>query len=395
MYIDPHIIDEIMHSVSLEEVVRATGFHMRGRGKYRGIEVCPRCGRDWTHIKLNTHRNLFVCMSPSCGWAGNQFHWVMEVEKLSFPEAVKRVAEIGQYPLPSPSDPKRKRYYQCIQAAAAFYAQFSHTYFEKRGIGKELVRKMQLGYAQGGQRLKKHLNRLGYDDEFLLSIRLIREVSPGVFMDTFFKRVIIPIAFHNTIVDLYGRSVIDSDEYKHMYLNGKRIFMGLDDFITKKPAILLEGPFDYLALKQHGIQNVAFIGGAGKFSPFHLQQIKKKQIDTVYIGYDTGDESGAGQEAAIKTGKMLTDAGLNVFVLEMPKGLDVADYLLTHSIEDYRALVERALPFEKYHAFYTLSQLNPQYILEYITNFTAPSPSLVKNGLGVVRLCDIIKHKRT
>lgn len=368
MFVAKEILDELMATVSLEEVVISTGYGVKGSGRSKGIDRCPKCGRDWTHIKINSRRNLFRCMSPSCQWAGNQFHWVMETRGCGFLDAVKYVAALGGFELPQTTKEqweRKQRVQNCLEETVRFYSQFDHEYIGKRGISEETAYECLVGYAPGGTVLKNHLNELGYDDLFLEEVKLIRRVGDYL-MDSFFKRVIVPIYLDNRIVDIYGRSV-EAKGIKHFYLNGQKIFMGYDDIVPGEPILMVEGPFDWLSLKQHKVMNAVCIGGAGKFSSFHVHRLKKKNVPLVYIGYDTGDRNGSGQEGAIEAGLMLQESGVPSKVIQMPVDTDVNKLLQEQSIEAYRKLVREALPFEKYHSFHMLSKIPTAFIHEYLS----------------------------
>ncbi|MBG9564897.1 hypothetical protein ABE38_05585 [Brevibacillus agri] len=373
MFVSRETLDELMATVPLEEVVVATGYGVRGTGRSKGIERCPKCGRDWTHIKINGRRNLFRCMSPSCGWAGNAFHWVMETRGCQFLEAVKYVATLGDFELPQSTKEEKQRLQRiqkCLQETVRFYGQFSHDYIAKRGITKETAEKYLVGFAPGGTVLKDHLNQLGFDDVFLEEIKLIRRVGDNL-MDSFFNRVVVPIYLDNRIVDLYGRSIFDKGT-KHFYLNGQKILMGYDEIVSGEPVLIVEGPFDWLSLKQNKVMNALCTGGASKFSSFHIHRLKKKGVPMVFIGYDTGDKNGSGQEGAIEAGILLQEAEIPSRVIQMPEDTDVNKLLRENSIEAYRNLIREALPFEKYHAFHTLSKIPTNLIHEYLNGLKVP-----------------------
>lgn len=365
MYISKDIIDEIQNTLLLEDVVVATGYSINGTGRSKGIERCLKCGRDWTHIKINSRKNLFRCMSPNCGWAGNIYNWIMEANKVSFVDAVSIAATMINMDISPSSEIKQYNIqkFQCHKEVISFYSRFTHEYLTHRGITKEFARNEKIGYAPGGNILKKHLNQIGYSDEFLSELRLIRKVN-GTYLDSFFKRIVFPIYYQGKVVDIYGRSVTNVS--KHFYLYGHNIIDGIDQLSNDSPPLLLEGFFDKAILKQAGLKNTICTGGAGKFNEYHLNKLKTKNIKDVFIGYDTGDTSGAGQCGAIKAGLLLKEHGINSKVVQMPTDIDPNEFLDLYSIVEYKALLNNAMPFEKYYAFHLLSNISKELIEEYL-----------------------------
>lgn len=375
MYFSSEVIDEIQSSVDLEDVVKATGYYVkRSAGKSNGISECPSCGRDHNHIKILKTKNIFYCYSAACGFKGNAFQWIQYVEKKSFPEAIQRVAEIGGIELPTyqSNDENLKYRNKVLEAAIHFYSKFESNYLTNRGVSEEIQKKYEVGFAPGGQELKKHLLNLGYEKELLLELGLIREVKIKdklQTMDTFFKRVIIPIRKNGFIVDIYGRAVEEDVKYPHLYLYGQNIMFGVDNFKTgSKHALAVESIINQLTLESHGFSNIFAVGGADKFKKYHVNQLKKKGIEEVIIAYDTGDLSGAGQEGAIKTGLLLQENNIHSRVIEMPKDIDINEFFIIKKAtrEMFEKLVIQAKGFKEYQAYNILDSIDKDLIIKYL-----------------------------
>ncbi len=316
MYIQPEVVDEIQHSVPIEDVIRMTGFQIKGEGKSKSVDHCPKCARDYTHIKINPTRNLFNCFSPNCQFQGNQFQWIMEVEGLTFPDAVQRVANIGQLNI-SFSDNisgHEKRKQSALQAALAFYQTQDSNYLSSRGISEETQRIYECGYAPGGVTLKKYLNKEGFGDDFLLEIGLVRQVKNRV-MDRFFNSVIIPDIRNGWIYDFYARYTGDDYNTKHMYLYGDRSLLGSHTAADNEQCVFVEAPIDALSAFELFQAPSISVGGASKFSDWHAHQIMKRQLKPI-LAYD-GDE--AGIEATVTTIDILKNRGKSVLALKNPK----------------------------------------------------------------------------
>lgn len=372
MYFDPEFIEYLKHSVSLLEVVTASGYQTRGSGKHKGISSCPNCGRDWTHIKINTYKNLFRCNSPTCHFGGNQFQWLMKTEGVSFVEAVKRVAEIGNIALPATSEAdkyRNKKKLICLQLAAEYYARFHHSYLiEKRRISEHVVndKKRMIGFAEGGTGLKDYLNSKGYDDEMLTEIGLIRLVG-NQYYDLFYQQVIIPTFEKGFVVALYGRAVNPLASRIHTVLNDGYMD-GLDEIDSKKPVIIVESRINRLTLLSHGYHNVIAMGGAGKLKSIHAYKLKQLGVRQIYIGYDTGDSNGAGRIAALETGELFLEVSqdFKVRVIEMPTDTDINEFFFSRN--DFDLLLAAAPSYAKFAAFEQLKQIPRELIVEFLQN---------------------------
>lgn len=362
----PEVIDELLDYVDIDDIIRWTGYKVTGSGNNGHIEECPRCGKDKDHIKSNRRKNLFHC--HPCGFAGNALHWYQEVKNVGFIKAVEDIASYVGFELPG-EDPevikKSKIINQCLWDVIDYYKQFYPSYLEvERGISKEIIKNFKCGYAPGGTSLKKVLNKKGYDDEFLINIGLIREVK-GKYYDRFFGCVIIPITYKNNVIDIYGRS-IKPNGGKHHYLFGKKFLGNIENINPKRPIIIVESPINFLTLQTHGITNSTFTGGAFKFGSYHKNLIKRHKVASVYIGYDTGDLSGGGQEGSIEAAKQLDSINVSSKIIQMPQGVDINEFFQTQNLSDFRKLVNEAKEAKVFEWYFQLNQIPTNIIQNFL-----------------------------
>lgn len=365
MFYSPEIIDELLKVTDLKDVITHTGYNVKGKGNTGHINRCPRCGKNHEHVKANLHKNLFNCFV--CGFKGNVIHWIREVEKLGFTDAVERLADISRFELPVLNEETRLRLNRkntCLSMAVDFYTSQENYYLVDRGISKETISINKIGYAPGGQTLKRYLNDKGFEDTYLFELGLIRKVQNRT-LDTFFKRVVIPLYFNGKIVDLYSRAV-DDNKVKHFYLYGTFIMMGIDEIEVGYPAILVESPINKLTLESQGYENVIAVGGCNKFSNAHVHYLVKKGVKEAFIGFDTGDDSGAGQEGAIEAGRLLVKNDIATKVIQMPFQTDINDFFLNKNKDQFDILLQEAKLYMEYKSFLMLDQIPENLIRKYL-----------------------------
>lgn len=368
-YYKPEIIDGLIESVPYEEVLRFYNYRIKGTGKNRGSN-CPRCGKDHNHFKINTHRNTANCFV--CSWSGNPIQFIQELEGLGFLDAVEKYAEIGNYPLPQYEGKNRtftvkeKILYHTIQ----FYKQYAHkaaAYLIKRGISEKVIQDYQIGYAPGGSKLKEYLNSLSFSDEELIDAGIIVERN-GELKDFYYHSVIVPIIYNGIIIDIYGRYAAKEAKTKHIYLYGDHIPFNIDNLRNDIPVIPVESIINALTLITNGITNVFAAGGTTKFTKRHARQLRAKNINKAYIGYDTGDISMAGQKGAIEAGKLLQEIGIETFIIQMPEGTDINELFINYPnpLEELKILIKNAMPIKEYELKFLLDNTQIEWIERYL-----------------------------
>ncbi len=358
MFIDKDIINLIQSTVPIEDVIHATGYTVFGTGKSKSVDSCPICKRDKTHIKINSDKNLFNCYSSSCNFKGNQFHWVMEVEGLKFTDAVLRVAEIGGISIDiNKKDREFEKKQKALKEAINFYNTFDSKYLNNRGITEDIKNEFNCGYAPGGIELKRHMNSLGYNDKFLLDIGLIRELKNGNLVDTFYDSIIIPDIRNGVVYDIYSRSVDENKINKHIYLYGRRSFIGFDTIKKGSKLYIFEAPIDALSYKvMNNETSVISTGGATKFDNSYVYLIKKYNLKPVFC-YDNDN---GGIEGTIKAIELLNKNGIGSKVLKFD-GNDMNDILRNNKAKTINEVEGKEFLYD-----YQLSNIPLDYILKYI-----------------------------
>ncbi len=308
------------------------------------LGLCPFHNEKTPSFNVNSTRQIFHCFG--CGVGGNVFSFLMRMEGLAFPQAVRQLAEQAgiEVPKDEPNEYELKRrnereqLEQIYEVATTFYHQLllndpraaqARGYIRRRGFNSEAVRRFRLGYAPDGwDTLGKHLAQQGIDAEKAKQLGLIRTGKEGRSdYDMFRQRLLFPIddMFGNVVA--FGGRVLDDSLPK--YINSpesplyhkSKVLYGLyqakNDMRRQRKVVVVEGYFDHLALVQAGIENV--VATCGTALTGEHATVLKRYVDQVILLFD---QDKAGQKACFRAMPMLLQAGLQVMTLSLPEGDD-------------------------------------------------------------------------
>lgn len=322
--------------------------------------LCPFHGEKTASFSVNPRKQICYCFG--CHKGGNVINFVMEYEHMTYPEAIKHLAERAHVALPevkeSDDDKKfrkhREKLLEINREAAYFYhdkliskeGETGLKYFrEKRRFTKNTITHFGLGYAgKTPGELYRHLKAKGYSDADLKDSGLVTIDESGA-KDKFWNRVMFPIMDINNKVIAFGGRVIGDGLPKYInspetpIFNKSQVLYGLNFArkTTEKYLLLCEGYVDVISLHQAGITNaVASLGTA--FTDRHAKLLKR-YTDTVIL---TQDSDEAGLNAKIKSFPILHDAGLKVNVLDTSPYKDPDEFILANGPEAYRECIKKA-----------------------------------------------------
>lgn len=337
--------------------------------------LCPFHGEKTPSFVVSPERQIWHCFG--CGKGGDIYTFLMEYERLEFPEALRYLAKQAGVELvqtnyaDSTSSAKKERLYKANALASEFYHYIltKHTagkkafeYLKMRGINEKLVKTFKLGFAPGsGRALVRYLlQKKRFPKEDLIDAGLVASYSNG-FSDFFKNRLIFPlIDYRDNVVGFSGRLLNESTGFGGKYINTRDTmiyhkrthFFGLNitkDAIRKtNQAILVEGEFDVMSCFREGITNVLAIKGTA---------LTKEQVNLLsrYAGKITicFDGDSAGQEAIKRSLPVLSQKQINTTVVVIPSGKDPDEALkispiefkkaVEHDVSIYDYLFERAL----------------------------------------------------
>lgn len=363
MRISEEKIQEIREATDILEVI-SRYVSMKKRGKsYLGL--CPFHQEKTPSFSVDPARGFYHCFG--CGAGGNVFTFLMQMEKMGFPEVLKDLAEKAGIALPryDSSDDQLKEtetLYHVNQFAADFFHQQlfqtpegkkTQTYLSRRGFEGDILKTFMIGYAPGQwDGLLKAARNKGYSEKILLKagLAITRKDGSGCY-DRFRTRLIFPIFnVSGRVTGFGGRNL--KKEGSPKYLNSpetpvyqkSRLLYGLyqsKNGIRKKDmALLVEGYTDLMQLHRHGFDyGVATSGTA--LTPEQAKLILRytKNVTLVYDG------DSAGFTAAIRGLDILIAAGLRVRIAVLPRGTDPDSLLLKNGRSAMETILERSESF--------------------------------------------------
>ena len=324
----------------LEIISQFVDLKQRG-ANYFGI--CPFHDENTASFSVAPSKQIYHCFG--CNVGGNVFSFVMEYQKISFPEAVKYVAEYYSIKIELRENDYKSEtntaLYELHDIAMQLYQNnlFSKvgnealSYLYERGLSEDIIRQFKIGYATDSwDQLVNNVKGKGFSKKNIHQSGLFTLSDKGIF-DRFRSRIMFPIFHSSGRAIAFGGRIFNSDD-PAKYLNSPEtplyhkgsVLYGIQatrDSIRKNGyAVLVEGYMDFLKLYQGSVSNILAISGTA-FTKKHvstLNRITKK----VVLFYD-GDD--AGSNAAIKAGWTLLQGELDPMVVRPPKGLDPDDWI--------------------------------------------------------------------
>ena len=362
--IDNEVKDRVRLAINIVDLM-STYMELRRQG--RGfVAVCPFHDDRRPSMQINPDRQTWKCWV--CDIGGDVFSFVMKRENVSFPEALRMLAEKAGIQIEEPKNRKGRgsnddkkslleamkwavgEFHQCLLRDPG--AQHCRKYLQDRGISEESISKFQLGYApESWSWLLDRGAAKAWKADDLEAVGLVARGERGSRYDRFRGRAIFPISDAQSRPIAVGGRVLPGaakDSAKYVNCNETRLYQkshqlyGLDlarDAISKtRQAVVMEGYTDVIMAVQHGIHNaVACCGTALGESQIKLL---KRYCDSVVLLLD-GDD--AGQKRASEILELFVTAQMDLRILTLPDGLDPCDYLLKYNGEKLREQIGGAL----------------------------------------------------
>ena len=373
----PYYPDEVIDEVrSRNDIVDVIGQYVRLTKKgsnYFGL--CPFHSEKTGSFSVSQQKQMYYCFG--CGAGGNVISFVREYESLSFPEAVKVLADRAGISLPEkePTEEEKRersrkeRLTELHRAAFAYYYRLmrsetgkkGYAYFKERGLTDETMHDFGLGYSGTySNGLYKYLKEQGYRDE------LLRESGLSVFdekhggTDRFWNRVMFPILDTGGKIIAFGGRVLGDGSPKYLnspdtpIFNKKKNLYALN-FARKSRKdffLLCEGYMDVIALHQAGFNNaVASLGTS--YTEEHAR-ILKRLNKPVYLTFDS---DGAGISAALRAIRICRSVDLTCKVLSLAPYKDPDELIKAKGPEEFSKRIETA----ENHLLFEIRQLHNSF----------------------------------
>ena len=363
MAFPPAFLDELTARNPIEDVVGQYVSLSRKSSNLFGL--CPFHSEKTASFSVAPEKGLYYCVG--CHKGGGVINFVMEIEGLDYPDAVRFLAKRAGMEVPDDGRDqsrykRQERLWMLCQEAARFYhgqlktpqAQAARDYIAKRRLSASTVTKFGLGYAPDAwTALMDAMIQKGYTKDELFDAGLtVRHPEKGTYYDRFRNRLIFPnIDARGNVVGFSGRVLDDSSP---KYINAsetvifrKRQFLfalnqakkSKEDFI-----ILVEGPMDAIALYQYGFDCAVASQGTA-LTEEHANLLAKYTKNLVLIY----DNDGAGQNATRRAIPMLEKTGMSVRILQIPGEKDPDEFLREKGADAFRAILNRTENPAEYH----------------------------------------------
>ena len=358
MAFPPSFLDELSARNPIEDVVGQYVSLKRSGSNLFGL--CPFHGEKTASFSVSPDKGIYYCFG--CHKGGSSINFMMEIEGLSYPDAVRSLAKRAGMEVPEDEQyQSRYRQQERLWALHKEAARFFHSkllapegeaalhYALGRGMHKSTLIRFGIGYAPDSwSSLVDVLRKKGYTDEELRSSGLVTvSKKNGNLFDRFRDRLMFPIIDVRGNVIGFGGRIMKKDDNAAKYLNSpetlifnkRKNLFGLN--IAKKTKldymILVEGYMDAIALHQYGFD--CAVASLGTSLTEEHAVLLNRYTENVVLIYD-GDE--AGQRAARRAIPMLEKAGLNIKVLQLKDAKDPDEYLKKFGADKFKNLLNES-----------------------------------------------------
>jgi len=360
--IDQATIERIVDAAHISDVV-SEFVTLKKRGVNQ-LGLCPFHNEKTPSFTVSPAKGIFKCFG--CGKGGNSVNFIMELEQLSYPDALRWLAKKYHIELNEKEETAEEKALKDERESMMIVSAFAQKYFSRfllnenegrtiglsylreRGIRDDIITKFELGFCPDGKdTFTKAAEREGYKMEFLEKTGLTIKRDDWV-RDRFGGRVIFPV--HNVAgrVIAFGGRTLSSDKTIAKYLNSPEsdiyhkgrtlygIYQAKRDITRLDKCYLVEGYTDVLSFHQAGIENVVASSGTS----LTIDQIRliRRFSPNITIVYD-GDD--AGIKASLRGIDMVLEEGINVKVLPLPRGEDPDSFARSMSASELTDYIKK------------------------------------------------------
>jgi DNA primase len=343
-------IQRVKQGTDLAALIRSRGVELKKHGTKDVIGRCPfHDDRDTPNLIVSPDKGLYHCMS--CGAAGNAIQFVQRFDGISFRHAFELLRDGGAAAFAGGAEPTKHSRVPRLQAPVDFSAE-DHAliaqvldyynerlwknpqalaYLRKRGLDDEaLLKRLRVGFAD--RTLGLRLPPKDRKDGAAIRERLTRL---GIYRDTghehFNGCVVVPIfesgpdGRMGNVSELYGRRLDDGGKsgIKHLYLPGPHRGIFHPSALDSEEVILCESILDSMTFLAAGIENVTCIYGTEGFTEELFAALQRRKVLRVKLAYDADDP---GERAATRDTERLKAAGMEVWRIKFPWGMDANEY---------------------------------------------------------------------
>ena len=345
-------IDELIARNPIEDVVGQYVSLKRSGSNMFGL--CPFHGEKTASFSVAPDKGIYYCFG--CHKGGGAVNFMMEVEGLSYPDAVRALAKRAGMEVPEDEQyqsryRQQERLWALMKEAGRFYNEQLYTpagaqclqYVQKRGLSKSIVTRFGMGFAPDSwNALITAMKKKGYTEQELIDADLVGQKNGRIY-DRFRNRLMFPIIDVRGNVIGFGGRVLDDSKPKYLntsetlIFNKRKNLFGLN--FAKKTKhdyiILVEGNIDVVALHQYGFDNA--VASLGTSLTEEHAVLLSRYTEQVVLTYDSDE---AGQRAAQRAIPMLEKVGIKVKVLQMVDAKDPDEFIQKFGVDRFKMLLE-------------------------------------------------------
>lgn len=355
-------IDEIKNAVNISDYIGQT-VTLKKQGQNL-FGVCPFHAENTPSFSVNEEKQIFYCFS--CHRGGSVFKFIQELDKLSFPAAVKKVADFAGVPLEldepvqAPVDPEVRRQKEIMKLVGSFMhhllmntasGEAALTYLHARGLTDKILTTFGVGFApDDAALLRTFLAKQGVNESEMRASGLFVDHQDGTLASRFTNRVMFPLRDSDGMTVGFSGRTLQTGKRVAKYLNSPEtkifnkgnLLFNLDEARAAvrdgHPFYLFEGFMDVISAYQAGVTSgVASMGTALTRDQIRVLERFGKSIVICYDG-DT-----PGQEATARALDLLRDSQLDVSAVLLPDGQDPDEYIKAQGAEGFAAQLDRVL----------------------------------------------------
>ena len=347
-------IDEIK---SVADIVSVIGDYVdlkRAGSNYVGL--CPFHNEKTPSFSVSPQKGIFHCFG--CGVGGDVISFIMQKEGLSYPEAIKFLADklgilVETNEVNKEKYEHRKKLYEINNEAKLFFYKnllindVPKEYIKKRDLTNSMINKFIIGYADGKNSLYRHLLQKGYQKDDIIEVGLVNQDESGNLYDKFRNRLMFPILdIRGNIIGFGGRTLVDA-RAKYMnspqslaYDKSKNVYgvSNLKNSTKVGKIILVEGYMDVISLTNYGFDFA--IASLGTSLTHDQAKLIKRYCKNIYICYD-GDS--AGQKATSRAIEIFKEQDISPNIIVIPDNMDPDDYIKQYGNESFDRLIDNAV----------------------------------------------------
>jgi DNA primase len=364
--IPDNILEDILSRADIVELV--SGYIPLKRSGRNFKALCPFHHEKTASFMVSPDRQIYHCFS--CGVGGNAFNFLMQYERMEFPEAVELLAKKTGVRLPESRPEDRQatslgaQLCKTNELTVLFYEQAltssegarAAEYLLGRGIRKETLKTFKLGYAPDKwDGLINHLRSKNISLSLLEKAGLILAKDGGGYYDRFRKRIIFPIFdIKSRPIGFGGRVLLEANKsgpvstlakYVNspetpIYTKGKNLYglnLSKDSIRQEDYAVVVEGYLDFLMPYQEGLNNI--VASLGTALTYEQARLLKRYTHNVVMIYDPDK---AGEMATIRTLDIFIEEEMNVKVVSLPQGFDPDLFVRKYGIAAFKEKVKHA-----------------------------------------------------